>query len=215
MRREAGYFDLEQASGVSAEETVFVLRLQANEDAASDELVRTFHTSLYQVAYRMLGDSGEASDAVQEIFLKVFRHIGNFRGDSALRTWIFRVAFSELLNRIRWWKRRRRYSTVSLDHDYSTSGMRTAPIQLKDVRPTPDQQLESLEQEAAVQRALARLSADHRSILVLRDIEGFSYSEIADVLGVSIGTVKSRLARARADMKKELIRFLSVYGDKL
>ena len=90
MRREAGYFDLEQASGVSAEETVFVLRLQANEDAAYDELVRTFHTSLYQVAYRMLGDSGEASDAVQEIFLKVFRHIGKFRGDSALRTWIFR-----------------------------------------------------------------------------------------------------------------------------
>ena len=89
-------------------------RLQANEDAAYDELVRVYHASIFHVAYRMLGDSSDAADAVQEIFLKVFRNISGFRGDSALRTWIYRIAFSEILNRLRWWKRRFRSSTVSL-----------------------------------------------------------------------------------------------------
>jgi len=79
-----------------------------------------------------------------------------------------------------------------------------------DASPSPQQSLESKEQEMAIQQALSRLSADHRSIVVLRDIEGFSYTEIAEVLGISVGTVKSRLARARTDMKKSLIRFLSI-----
>ena len=206
-RREIGFEELERTTTVDAHESVFVLRLQANEDAAYDELVRTYHTSIFHVAYRMLGDSGEAADVVQDIFVKVFRNIRGFRGDSALRTWIFKVAFSEILNRLRWWKRRYRYSTVSLDED---RGSDTPKIHLRDTQPSPHQALESKEQEAAIQRALSRLSGDHRSILILRDIEGFSYTEIADVLGISVGTVKSRLARARADMKKALICYLSV-----
>lgn len=115
MRREIAYNDLDQAAGVDAEESIFVLRLQANEDAAYDELVRTYHSSIYYVAYRMLGDSADASDVCQDIFLKVFRNIGGFRDEAALKTWIFRIAFSEILNRIRWWRRWHRFSTVSLD----------------------------------------------------------------------------------------------------
>src|SRR5438093_2529507 len=115
MRREIAYNDLDQSSGVNAEESLFVLRLKANEDAAYDELVRVYHASIFHVAYRMLGDSAEASDVVQEIFLKVFRNIGGFKGEAALKTWIFKIAFSEILNRLRWWKRRRRFATVSLD----------------------------------------------------------------------------------------------------
>ena len=205
MRREIAYNDLARAAEVSAQESLFVLRLKANEDAAYDELVRTYNDSVFHVAYRMLGDTAEASDVVQEIFIKVFRNIGGFKGEAALKTWVFRIALSEILNRLRWWKSRRRSSTVSLDDPPNGNGHFVA-----DSRPAPDEMLELKEREIAIQRALGRLSSDHRSIIVLRDIEGFSYTEIAEVLGVSIGTVKSRLARARGDLKKSLMRYLSV-----
>jgi RNA polymerase sigma-70 factor (ECF subfamily) len=207
MRTEIAYNELERVAGISAEEALFVSRLQANEDIAYDELVRTYHASIFHVAYRMLGDAGEAADVVQDIFLKVFRNIRGFKGEAALKTWIFRIAFSEILNRLRWWKRRHRYSTVSLDDDHKGN---SNGYHVTDSKPTPEEALESKEQERAIQKALSTLSSDHRSIIVLRDIEGFSYSEIADVLGVSIGTVKSRISRARADLKRGLMRYLSV-----
>jgi RNA polymerase sigma-70 factor (ECF subfamily) len=213
MRREIALNDLEHAGALEdlvspcSKEAEFVTRLQANEDAAYDELVRTYHTSVFQVAYRMLGDSGDAADVCQDIFIKVFRNVRGFRGDSSLKTWIFRIAFSEILNRMRWWKRRFRSSTVSLDDDHNGNG---SPIHLTAGTPSPLQALESKEREQAIQQALTKLSGEHRSIVVLRDIEGFSYNEIANILGISCGTVKSRLARARADMKKSLTRFLTI-----
>ena len=212
MPREIAYNWLDRAAGqnaLTAEEARFVLRLQANEDAAYDELVRTYSASIFHVAYRMLGDSAESSDIVQEIFLKVFRNIGGFKGEAALKTWIFKIAFSEILNRLRWWKRRHRFATVSLDES-SQDGKDGSGHTVRASSPTPEQALQSKEEEIAIQEALGRLSREHRSIIVLRDIEGFSYNEIADVLGVSIGTVKSRLARARGDLKKSLMRYLSV-----
>jgi RNA polymerase sigma-70 factor, ECF subfamily len=207
MPREIAYNWVDRVQGLSAEEALFVARLQANEDAAYDELVRTYSASLFHVAYRMLGESAEASDAVQEIFLKVFRNIGGFKGEAALKTWVFKIAFSEILNRLRWWRRRHRFATMSLDEQPNGTGLGHS---VPSPSPTPEQVLQSKEQETAIQQALVRLSKDHRSIIVLRDIEGFSYNEIADVLGVSIGTVKSRLARARSDLKKSLMRYLSV-----
>ena len=108
MPREIAYNWLDRPAELSAQEALFVARLQANEDAAYDELVRVYSTSIYHVAFRMLGDASEASDVVQEIFLKVFRNIGGFKGEAALKTWIFKIAFSEILNRLRWWKRRHR-----------------------------------------------------------------------------------------------------------
>ena len=206
MRREIAYNELERAAEISAEESVFILRLQANEDAAYDELVRIYNASIFHVAYRMLGDSGEASDVVQEIFLKVFRNIGHFRSEASLKTWIFKIAFSEILNRLRWWKTRHRSATVSLDEQANGNGKH----HVRDSYPTPEQVLVNKERETAIQQALVKLSSDHRSIIVLRDIEGFSYNEIAEVLGVSVGTVKSRVARARAELKKSLMRYLSV-----
>ena len=205
MRREIAYNDLVRAGEVSAQESQFVLRLKANEDAAYDELVRTYNSPIFHVAFRMLGDTAEASDVVQEIFIKVFRNIGGFKGEAALKTWIFRIALSEILNRLRWWKSRHRSSTFSLDDQPGGNGYRVT-----DSGPTPDEALESKEREFAIQQALGKLSGDHRSIVVLRDIEGFSYTEIADVLGISIGTVKSRLARARGDLKKSLMHYLSI-----
>jgi RNA polymerase sigma-70 factor (ECF subfamily) len=210
MRREIALNDLDRTETLDSlcgKEAEFVARLQANEDAAYDELVRTYNAPVFHVAYRMLGDSGDAADAVQEIFIKVFRNIRGFRGDSSLKTWIFRIAFSEILNRLRWWKRRFRSSTVSLDDDRKGTA---APIHLRSSSPSPHHVLESKERDQAIQQALTKLSGEHRSIVILRDIEGFSYNEIAAILGVSCGTVKSRLARARADMKKSLVRFLSI-----
>ena len=206
MPREIAYNWLDRPE-LTAQEAQFVSRLQANEDAAYDELVRVYSTSIYHVAYRMLGDGADASDVVQDIFLKIFRNIGGFKGEAALKTWIFKIAFSEILNRLRWWKRRHRYATLSLDE--SPNG-NTPGDGVADAGPTPEEVLQAKEREDAIQQALRRLSHEHRSIIVLRDIEGFSYTEIADVLGISMGTVKSRLARARADLKKSLMRYLSI-----
>ena len=207
MPREITYNWLDRPAELTAQEALFVSRLKANEDAAYDELVRTYSASIYHVAYRMTGDAAEASDAVQDIFLKIFRNIGGFKGEAALKTWIFKIAFSEILNRLRWWKRRQRFTTLSLDE--SPNG--NAPSRnVADAGPTPEEVLQAKERENAIQQALWRLAREHRSIIILRDIEGFSYAEIADVMGVSIGTVKSRLARARADLKKSLMRYLSV-----
>src|SRR5215469_10430170 len=125
MPRDLAYNWLDRTAGqsaLSAEEGLFVMRLQANEDAAYDELVRIYSASIFHVAYRMLGDTAEASDIVQDIFLKVFRNIGGFKGEAALKTWIFRIAFSEILNRLRWWKRRHRFATVSLDEQQNDFG---------------------------------------------------------------------------------------------
>ena len=207
MPREITYNWLDRPAELTAQEALFVSRLKANEDAAYDELVRTYSGPIYHVAYRMTGDAAEASDAVQDIFLKIFRNIGGFKGEAALKTWIFKIAFSEILNRLRWWKRRHRYATLSLDE--SPNG-NTPGDGVADAGPTPEEVLQAKEREDAIQQALRRLSHEHRSIIVLRDIEGFSYAEIADVLGISMGTVKSRLARARADLKKSLMRYLSV-----
>src|SRR5713101_4734838 len=141
MPREIAYNWLDRAAGqtvLSAEEALFVLRLQANEDAAYDELVRTFSASIFHVAYRMLGDTAESSDVVQEIFLKVFRSIGGFKGEAALKTWIFRIAFSEILNRLRWWKRRHRYATLSLDEPPNGNG-NPASDYVADSGPSPEE----------------------------------------------------------------------------
>jgi RNA polymerase sigma-70 factor (ECF subfamily) len=175
-------------------EAVFVQRLKANDERTYDQLFLAYRGLIAGVANRFLRDSTEIVDVTQEVFLKVFCNIRGFRGDSRLKTWIFRIAFSEVMNRQRSWKRRYRSQSVSLDDS------------LRDDSPSPHQELESKERNAAVCRAMARLSHERRSILLLRDIEGLAYDDIATSLGISTGTVKSRLSRARAEMKRLLIR---------
>src|SRR5438876_3320197 len=167
MPREITYNWLDRPAELTAQEALFVSRLKANEDAAYDQLDRTYSGPIYHVAYRMTGDAAEASDAVQDIFLKIFRNIGGFKGEAALKTWIFRIAFSEILNRLRWWKRRHRYATVSLDE--GPNGKPASDIAVH-AGPTPEEILQLKEREAAIQHALRKLSGEHRSIIVLRDI---------------------------------------------
>ena len=182
-------------------EVAFVDRLQVGSDEAFETLIHLYQAPIYNVAYRILGDTSEASDAVQETFMKIFKGIKTFRGECGLKTWIYRIAISESLNRQRWWKRWRRHAPVSID-DTAPNGTRL--VEVTDSRPTPESACAQLEMEREVQKALGGLSFEHRVVLVLRDIEGVSYEEIAETLGLSLGTVKSRLWRARSEMKTKL-----------
>jgi len=182
-------------------EVAFVDRLQVGSDEAFGTLIHLYQAPIYNVAYRILGDASEASDAVQETFMKIFRGIKTFRGESGLKTWIYRIAISESLNRQRWWKRWRRHAPISID-DTSPNGARL--FEVTDSRPSPEFACAQMEMEREVQKALNGLSFEHRVAVVLRDIEGLSYEEIAETLGLSLGTVKSRLWRARSEMKTKL-----------
>jgi len=182
-------------------EVAFVDRLQIGSDEAFETLIHLYQAPIFNVAYRILGDASEASDAVQETFMKIFKGIKTFRGECGLKTWIYRIAISESLNRQRWWKRWRRHAPLSID-DTAPNGTRL--IDVTDSRPTPESVCAQLEMEQAVQKALDGLSFEHRVVAVLRDIEGLSYEEISETLGLSLGTVKSRLWRARSEMRTKL-----------
>jgi RNA polymerase sigma-70 factor, ECF subfamily len=149
-------------------------------------------------------DAEEAHDLTQETFLRAFQHIARFRGDADLKTWLYRIAVNQARNRWRWWRRRRRDKTVSLDLPV---GEREEPLSanLYDrERPDPEQQTLARERERALGRALQTLGRPFREAVILRDVEGLSYEEIAATLEISIGTVKSRLSRGRIELRRKL-----------
>jgi RNA polymerase sigma-70 factor, ECF subfamily len=152
-----------------------------------------------QLALNLLGDRDEALDLSQEVFLRVFRTIHRFRGQSSLRTWIYRIAVNQARNRHRFWRRRHRADQVSLDQHIASHGEFPSGSEL-----TPDRLLAQKELGERLQRALDNLPFDQRSAIVLREIDGLSYEEIAFSLGVAVGTVKSRLTRARQALRLEL-----------
>ncbi len=184
-------------------EVAFVDRLQVGSEEAFETLIHLYQSSIYNLAYRILADPAEASDAVQETFMKIFKGIRTFRGESGLKTWIYKIAISESLNRRRWWKRWRRHAPFSVD-DRIDSRQGSRLLEVEDPRPTPESSLAQAEREEAVQGALATLRDEQRVVIVLRDIEGLSYEEIAEMLNLSLGTVKSRLWRARSELKVKL-----------
>ncbi len=172
---------------------------QGDEDACS-ELVEQQQRMVYGLAYHLLGDHHEALDLSQEVFLRVFRTIHGFRGQSALRTWIYRIVVNQARNRQRWWRRRRRDAQVSLDDHIRANGeLRTSASEA-----SPDGVLRQRELAERLWTALARLPFEQRSAIVLREVDGLSYEEIGFSLGVAVGTVKSRLARARGTLRGEL-----------
>ncbi len=172
----------------------------AGDEAACTRLVTDHQRMVYQLSLHLLGDQQEALDLSQEVFLRVFRTLGQFRGQSTLRTWIYRVVVTQASNRRRWWRRRHQSQQVALDQHVAQHG------DLADARPfaKPDQVAEQRETAQQVWAALDRLPFDQRTILVLREIDGLSYDEIAGSLNVAVGTVKSRLARAREHLREEL-----------
>ena len=185
----------------SLEDHRLLSALQAAEEGAYEKLIERFQTPVYNLAYRLLNDQSDASDVLQEVFLKVFRNIRHFRGESSLRTWIYRIAVNESHNRRRWLFRHRRGET-GIEDTFEDNESRERP--LMDSGETPFDFTMNREAQMLLEEALASLNPVYRDVLVLREVEEMGYEEIAEVLEVSIGTVKSRIVRGREALRKYL-----------
>lgn len=191
------------AEMMAAEDAALLARLQAGERYAFEELVNRYNASVYNLAFRLSNDREDARDATQDTFLKVYNNIGKFRGDSQLRTWIYRITVNQVANQQRWWRRRRREKTVSLDiNDHNETALSQ---KIPSPGQTPEQQALTAEKRKMISVALEKLKFDFRVAVILRDIEGLSYEEISATLEVSVGTIKSRIARGREELR-DLLR---------
>lgn len=186
-------------SGVGGQEAALVQRCAAGDESAYAELLGQHQRMVVQLAMNLLGERDEALDLSQEVFLRVFRTIHRFRGQSSLRTWIYRIAVNQARNRHRFWRRRHRADQVSIDEHVAAHGEFVSSDDA-----TPERVLARKELAERLQTALDRLPFDQRTVIVLREIDGLSYEEIAYSLGVAVGTVKSRLTRARQALRLDL-----------
>ncbi len=186
-------------SGVAGQEAALIQRCIGGDEAAFAELVGENQRMVVHLAFNLLGDRDEALDLSQEVFLRVFRTIGRFRGQSTLKTWIYRIAVNQARNRHRFWRRRHKADQVSLDAHVAKHGEL-----LSNGESGPDRLLAQKELADRLKLALDGLPFDQRTAIVLREVDGLSYEEIAFSLGVAIGTVKSRLTRARQTLRLEL-----------
>ena len=185
-------------------EAQFIERLKRGDAAAFEILVNERSGEIYGLLYRLTESSEEARDLTQETFLRAFQSIGHFRGESDLRTWIYRIAINQARNRWRWWRRRHRDATVSIDAPAANGQFPLAATLKAENGRNPEKDALAHERERVLRRALASLKRVYREAVVLRDIEGFAYEEIAVTLDISVGTVKSRLARGRQELRRKL-----------
>jgi len=193
-------------SARSTAELAFIENLRAGDGQAFDLLITRYSADIFALLCRLTQDPDEAGDLTQETFLRALKSISRFRGDSEIKTWLFRIAINESRNRFRWWKRRKRERTISLDNP-TDENERSLHETLAGSGRDPEQTLLDEEYRRALYAALTRLPDAFREALVLCDIEGQSYQEIADILEISIGTVKSRIARGRDELRKQLRDF--------
>ena len=188
-------------SDVGADEADLVRRCAAGDDVACAELVSAHERMVYQLAYHLLGTRDEALDLSQEVFLRVFRTLATFRGQSSLRTWIYRIVINQARNRQRWFRRRRQSDQVSLDdHQQAHGELPERPDQV-----APDRLFLRKEAAARLEHAVKKRTRDQSTALVLRDFDVLSYEEIAFSLDIAVGTVKSRLTRARQALRADLV----------
>ena len=205
-----GQMELEQVAPATtiesrpSSEALFIERLRRGDSAAFETLVTERSGEIYGLLYRLTENREEARDLAQETFLRAFQSIGTFRGDSDLRTWIYRIAINQARNRWRWWRRRRRDSTFSLDSSSDEGRLSLIGTLKAESTPDPEQDTLAHERERVLRKALSGLRRVYRETVILRDIEGFAYEEIAVALDISVGTVKSRLARGRQELKRKL-----------
>ena len=203
----AGNYYLNLNSNLTAEQEALledhrlISGLQAGDESAYEQLIERFQAPVYNLAWRLLNDQADANDVAQEVFLKIFRNVGSFRGDSSLRTWVYRIAVNESHNRRRWLFRHRRGET-GIEDTFDDSECREKP--LMDSGETPFDFTVNREAQVLLEEALAEINPVFRAALVLREVEDMSYEEIADILEVSIGTVKSRIVRGREALRRNL-----------
>ncbi len=201
--------ELASAIGVRGGESAIVAELKAGSEDAYAWLIQQYHQPIYSLVYRLIDDPSDAPDTTQEVFLKVFRGIRRFNGESSLKTWIYRIAVHEASNRRRWWFRHkvRETSLEPGQSGESTEGWRSPGDMLVDSGDSPLQTVLNEEVRARVEHELKQLQEPYRTTVILRDIEEMSYEQIADVTGTSLGTVKSRLVRGRDALRKRLERY--------
>jgi RNA polymerase sigma-70 factor (ECF subfamily) len=197
--------------GVQAEEATLTAELKAGSEEAFALLIAQYHAPVYNLIARVLNDPSDAPDITQDVFIKVFRGIRSFHGDSSLRTWIYRIALREALNQRRWWSRHRgREVTIEPAGDRNES---ETPLSLKDRlvdgHQSPFEAAATQEIRTRIDAGLREIPEQFRAVVVLRDLEGLSYEEIAEVLGAQLGTVKSRLMRGRALLRERLAGLLA------
>jgi RNA polymerase sigma-70 factor (ECF subfamily) len=207
--------DLAASTWSMAEEDVaLVSAVRAGSEEAFDRLLSRYQASVYNVVYRIVGNPQDAADTVQEVFLKVYRGLEKFQGNSSLKTWIFRIAVHEGCNYKRWWRRHaQRESSLetclgSPDSSRSERDSPTLGEMLVEQSRSPFDATASLEVRSIVDQALNDMPEHYRTAVVLRDLEDLSYEEITEVLGVSLGTVKSRVGRGREALRKRLTKLL-------
>ena len=187
-------------------ETKFIDKLKAGDAESFDILITKYSADVYALLYRLTENAEEAGDLTQETFLSVLGAVRGFRGDSGLKTWLFRIAINHSRNRFRWWKRRKRDVTVSLDAAVGSSETRFYET-IADKSDSPEITAMARQREKALTNALSELPDIFREVVVLCDVEGMSYDEISQSLSVNIGTVKSRIARGREELRRKLKDF--------
>jgi RNA polymerase sigma-70 factor (ECF subfamily) len=195
--------NLASALTLQSDEAALVAELRAGSEEAFAWLIARYHQPIYSLLARTVQDRGDAADLAQEVFVKVFRGVGNFHGESTLRTWIYRIALREASNQRRWWSRHKQQE-VPIEQEM-TEAESSSPIRLKEMLVDPSASPFDIavhqENRTRVEAALAKVPEPFRTTLILRDIEGFVYEEVAEMQGVNLGTVKSRLVRGRACLK--------------
>src|ERR1700692_793496 len=189
--------DLASAIGSRTAEAAVIAELKAGSEDASAWLLGEFHQPIYGLIYRIVNDPSDAADTTQEVFLKVFRGMKHFHGESSLKTWVYRIALHEAANRKRWWFRHkaRETSIEPPESEGNRSGDEAMQSALTDRHESPFDNVAQSELRQRVEAELRRVDEPYRTTLILRDLEEMSYEEIAEVLQISLGTVKSRLTR--------------------
>ena len=190
----------------TGEESAFIDKLKAGEAAAFDKLIDRYSGDIYALLFRITENAEDAGDLTQDTFMRALRSIKSFRGESELKTWLFRIAINESRNRFRWWKRRGRKTTISLDATIGDTET-TLSDTLADRSISPEDSALMREREYAIKVALMDIPDVYREAIVLCDVEGMSYEETAAALGVGLGTVKSRISRGREELRRRLKDF--------
>jgi RNA polymerase sigma-70 factor (ECF subfamily) len=205
------------AAQTQTQEAAVVAELKAGSEQAYAWLIGEFQQPVYGLVYRIVGDPSDAAETAQEVFLKVFRGMKQFHGQSSLKTWIYRIALHEAANRRRWWFRHKAQETSiePSDSDCMPEGSQRMQVALTDHAESPFDSVAHHEVRRRVEEELRKVPEPYRTTLVLRDLEEMSYEEIAEVLEISLGTVKSRLTRGREALKQRLTPYIRRVGAEM
>jgi RNA polymerase sigma-70 factor (ECF subfamily) len=206
--------DLASAIGIRGEESAIVAELKAGSEEAYSWLIGQYHQPIYSLVYHIVNEPADAADTVQEVFLKVFRGMKSFNGQSSLKTWIYRIAVHEASNHRRWWFRHKARET-SVDVPEQNPERQELRAQLVDPRESPFDSVMHEEVRARVEQELQHVPEPYRTALILRDLEEMSYEEIAEITETNLGTVKSRLTRGREALKQRLAEYIRQAGPQL